>query len=120
MTNYYLIENKIISHSADWKFNENCLETEEDIVRNNEGILMLKSDCDTLVNTDEYKAKVAAQKNAIKITDLQAQIEALEQKQFRSLKALTTNKVTDEDNQKFHEYEAQINALREQISQINI
>lgn len=54
MTNYYLKENDIITQSANWKFDDNCLETEEEIVRY-EGQLMLASEYATLQNTSEYK-----------------------------------------------------------------
>lgn len=59
MTNYYLTENGLITQSADWKFNENCLETQEEIVRDGlSGELFLKSNYDTLITTDNYKKKV--------------------------------------------------------------
>lgn len=62
MTNYYLIENGIITQSADWKFDNNCLETEEQIIRDSfSGQLYLKSEYDELIETDEYLAKVAEQ-----------------------------------------------------------
>jgi hypothetical protein len=54
MTNYYLIENGIITQSADFRFDGNCLETEEEIVRSEEGVLMLQSEHDTHIQTPEY------------------------------------------------------------------
>lgn len=54
MINYYLISNNVITQSANWKFDKNCLETEEEIVRYN-GELMFASEYATLQNTTEYK-----------------------------------------------------------------
>ena len=70
MTNYYLIENGIITQSADWKFDNNCLETEEEIVRYN-GQLYLKSEYDLIIQSNDYKAKELAE---AKITKLQENI----------------------------------------------
>lgn len=56
MTNYYIKENNIIIQSANWKFDNNCLETEEEIVRYN-GQLMLASDYATLQQTPAYLAE---------------------------------------------------------------
>lgn len=58
MTNYYIKENGVITQSANWKFDENCLETEEDIVRYN-GQLMLASDYAALQQTPEYISEQA-------------------------------------------------------------
>lgn len=56
MTNYYLKENNVITQSANWKFDKNCLETEEEIVRY-DGQLMLASEYATLQQTPEYLAE---------------------------------------------------------------
>lgn len=57
MTNYYIVENNIITQSANWKFDNNCLETEEYIVRADNGVLMLQSDYDAYIQTSEYLAE---------------------------------------------------------------
>jgi len=61
--NYYLLENGIITQSADFKFDDGCLETENGIVRDEmNGQLYLQSDYNALIATDDYKAKIAAKK----------------------------------------------------------
>lgn len=57
MTNYYILENGIITQSANFKFDENCLETQQQIVRANNGQLMLQSDYNNYINTQQYKLK---------------------------------------------------------------
>lgn len=57
MTNYYIKENNVITQSANWKFDKNCLETEEEIIRADNGILMLQSDYDTYIETEQYLAE---------------------------------------------------------------
>ena len=63
MTNYYLKDiNNLITQSANFKFDKNCIETEEEIVRDSiSGQLYLASDYLTLQTTDTYKAKVKKQ-----------------------------------------------------------
>lgn len=61
MTNYYLKENNVITQSADWKFDKNCLETQEEIIRYN-GQLMLNSEYIALQQTPEYIAEQKKQK----------------------------------------------------------
>ena len=62
MTNYYLKENNLITQSANFKFDKNCLETEEEIVRDSiSGQLYLASDYTTLQATDAYKAQIKKQ-----------------------------------------------------------
>lgn len=65
MTNYYIIENNIITQSANFKFDKNCLETEEEIVRKDDGTLLLKSDYDIYIQSDLYKNKVKSEKKKI-------------------------------------------------------
>lgn len=43
MLSYYILENGKITESAHWKFSENCLETEEEIIRGFDGSLYLKN-----------------------------------------------------------------------------
>src|SRR5574344_1641929 len=68
MTNYYIKENNVITQSANFKFDKNCLETEEEIVRY-DGQLMLKSEFDTLSQTPEYIAEQLAKAKADKLQD---------------------------------------------------
>ena len=68
MTNYYLKENNIITQSANWKFDNNCLETEEDIVRY-EGQLMLKSEFEALSQTPEYIAEQLKKAKEVKLQE---------------------------------------------------
>ena len=68
MTNYYLKENNIITQSANFKFDKNCLETEEKIVRY-DGQLMLASEYSTLQQTPEYIAEQLAKAKADKLQE---------------------------------------------------
>src|SRR5574344_858474 len=68
MTNYYIKENGIITQSSNWKFSEDCIETEEEIVRY-DGQLMLASEYATLQQTPEYISE-QAQKEAERIARL--------------------------------------------------
>lgn len=87
MINYYILENGIITQSADFRFSENCLETEEEIVLDElSGQLYLKNDYDVLISKDEYKAKVLAAKDAVKKADLLARIDELDKKSIRALR----------------------------------
>lgn len=121
MTNYYLLEDGIITQSADFKFSENCLETQDEILRDElSGQLYFQSDYNNLIVTDAYKAKVSeTQKNLQKAT-LQQQIKELEQKQFRSAKAKFALSTDENDLTYYNNYESQINALREQINALDI
>lgn len=69
-------------------------------------------------NTDDYKSKITAQQNAVKKAKLQAQIQELEQKQFRSAKAKFALSTNENDLTYYNNYETQINDLREQISSL--
>lgn len=118
MTNYYLLENGIITQSSNFKFDDNCLETEEDIVRDElSGKLYLQSDYNSLIATHDYKAKKTAQENAIKKADLQSQIDELDKKRVRagfepSVKDSSTGQTWLEY------YTAQITNLRVQITNL--
>ena len=68
MTNYYIKENDIITQSANWKFDKNCLETEEEIIRYN-GQLMLASEYAILQETPEYIAEQLAKAKADKLQE---------------------------------------------------
>src|SRR5574344_605608 len=68
MTNYYIKENNVITQSANFKFDKNCLETEEEIVRY-DGQLMLKSEFDTLSQTPEYIAEQLTKAKADKLQE---------------------------------------------------
>ena len=67
--------------------------------------------------TEEYKAKVLAEKNAVRKTELQSQIDELDRKRIR---ALAEPSIKDETSgQTWLEcYNSQIAGLREQISQL--
>ena len=119
MTNYYLQDNGVITQSANFKFSDNCLETQEEIVRDElSGQLYLQSDYNNLIITQEYQTKVTAHENLIRKTTLQAQIEELEKKQFRSAKAKFSSNPSENDLTYYNNYEAQINALREELSSL--
>lgn len=118
MTNYYLLENGKITQSADFKFSENCLETQEEIVRDElSGQMYLQSDYDALIETEDYKAKVSVQENAITKAQLQSQIDELDKKRIR---AIAEPSVKDESTGQtwLEHYNSQIADLREQISQL--
>ena len=85
MTNYYIKENDIITQSANWKFDEKCLETEEEIVRNDLGKLMLKSDYDIYITNPEYIAEQEAKAKEAKRIEIQKQIDELDKKRIRAL-----------------------------------
>ena len=68
MTNYYIKENNIITQSANFKFDKNCLETEEEIVRYN-GQLMLKSEFEALSQTPEYIAEELKKAKEVKLQE---------------------------------------------------
>ncbi len=112
MTNYYIKENGNIIQSADHKFDDNCLATEENIVRNDDGILMLESDYNNYIQTDEYKAKVAEIENENRKTDLQTQIEALDIKRIR---AIAEPSLKDDTTTWLEYYTQQITQLRAQL-----
>lgn len=87
MKNYYLLENEIITQTANFKFDENCLETQEEIVRDElSGQLYLRSDYESLILTDEYNVKVGEAQKTIKIVGLQSQIDELDKKSIRALR----------------------------------
>lgn len=64
----------------------------------------------------DYIAKITAQENYIKKSQLLSKIEELEKKQFRSAKAKFSGNLTESDLNYYENYEAQINSLREQIN----
>lgn len=118
MAKYYLLENGNITQSADFKFSENCLETQEEIVRDKlSGQLYLQSDYNNLIATDDYKAKVTAQENLLKKAELQAQIDALDSK---SIRALREGGIKDEATGQtwLVYYTEQIQSLRAQIASL--
>lgn len=117
MTNYYLKNtNENITQSANFKFDDNCLETEEEIIMDNLSCTQyLKSDYDVLIQTEDYIAKVLVKENATKIVDYQSQIKSIEEKIQRSIIAKTTGTATDEDNTFFNNYVSQITDLRKKI-----
>lgn len=115
MTNYYLLENGIITQSANFQFSESAIATEEEIVRDDlSGQLMLKSEHETLTQTDEYKAKALTQENAIKKAELILKIEELDKKRIRaSLEPSVKDETTGQTWLEF--YNTQITDLRSQI-----
>lgn len=118
MTNYYLLENGIVTQSADFKFSEDCLETQEEIVRDElSGQLYLQNDYNILTETEDYKAEVSAKENVANKTQLQSQIEELDKKRIR---AIAEPSVKDESTgQTWLEfYNSQIADLRAQIAQL--
>ena len=68
MTNYYIKENDIITQSANWKFDKNCIETEEEIVRY-DGQLILASEYATLQQTPEYIAEELKKAKEVKLQE---------------------------------------------------
>ena len=68
MTNYYIKENDVITQSANFKFDDNCLETEEEIIRY-DGQLILASEYATLQQTPEYIAEQLAKAKADKLAE---------------------------------------------------
>ncbi len=114
---FYLKENEVITQSANFKFNENCLETQEEIVRDKiSGQLMLKSDYNKLISTEEHKKKVKAQENAVKKAEIQAQIEELDKKRIR---AGFEPSIKDESTgQTWLEFYTQILALRAEMAEL--
>lgn len=118
MTKYYLLENGKITQSADFKFSENCLETQEEIVRDDlSGQLYLQSDYNNLIATDDYKAKVTARENVAKKADLQSQIDALDSKSIRALReGGIKNEATGQTWLAY--YTEQIQSLRAQIASL--
>lgn len=115
MTNYYLLENGIITQSAKFQFSESAIATEEEIVREElSGQLMLKSELEMLEQTDEYKAKVSEQENAAKKAELILKIEELDKKRVRaSLEPSIKDEATGQTWLEF--YNKQIADLRSQI-----
>ena len=115
MTNYYLLENGIITQAAKFQFSESAIATEEEIVRDGlSGQLMLKSEHEKFTQTEEYKAKVSEQENAAKKAELIAQIEELDKKRIRaSLEPSVKDETTSQTWLEF--YNQKIANLRSQI-----
>lgn len=116
MTNYYLLENGIITQSADWKFSEDCLETQEEIVQDElSGKLYFESDFDSLISTDEHKAEAFALENAFKKSQLLSQIDEFDKKRVRAIAEPSVKDATT--GQTWLEfYNAQIQDLRTQLA----
>ena len=108
MTNYYIKENDIITQSADWKFDNNCLATEENIIRADNGQLILASEYAILQETPEYIAEQKAKNNAIIKQDILKQLSEIDAKSIRALREGNTDRIT--------QYEAQAQKLREQLN----
>ena len=94
------------------KFNENCLETEEEIITVSGGlngdISMLKSDYDVHIETQEYQDKVEQNQKELLKSTLQAQIDEIDKK---SIRALREPSVKDEETgQTWAEYYAALAA----------
>lgn len=82
MTNYYLKENGIITQAASFKFDDNCLVIEEEII-NCEGQLMLESEYNAYINTEEYKLEQKQKEiERIKSLTLTKRVFALALQQF--------------------------------------
>jgi len=112
--NYYLLENGIITQSADFRFNDDCLETEEEIVRDSlSGQLYLKSEYDVLIATSEYLAEQIMVQKKSQIADLQSQINELDLKRIR---AISEPSQKDENTSWLEYYTTQIIALRAEIA----
>jgi len=111
--NYYLQdENGKITQFSKIKFNENCLETEEEIITVSGGlngdISMLKSDYDVHIETQEYQDKVEQNQKELLKSTLQAQIDEIDKK---SIRALREPSVKDEETgQTWAEYYAALAA----------
>lgn len=118
MTNYYLLENGIITQSAKFQFSESAIATEEEILRDElSGQLFLKSEHETLAQTEEYKAKVSEQENAAKKAELILKIEELDKKRVRaSLEPSVKDASTGQTWLEF--YNQQITDLRAQITSL--
>lgn len=119
MTNYYLLENGKVTQSAEFKFDDNCLETDEKIVREElSGQLYLQSDYNNLIATEEYKTKLALREKESKIIELTSQIEKLDQKRIR---AGFESTVKDESTGQtwLEYYTSKIQDLRFQINALN-
>ena len=107
MANYYIKENDIITQSADLKFSNYCIETEEEIIRYN-GQLILASEYAILQETPEYIAEQKAKNNAIIKQDILKQLSEIDAKSIRALREGNTDRIT--------QYEAQAQKLREQLN----
>lgn len=118
MTNYYLSENGIIIQFSNWRFDENCLETEEEIIRDEfSGQLYLQSDYDALVLTNEYGEKVIAEQNKARKAELTAQIKDLDLKRIRAgFEPSVKDETTGETYLEY--YTNQIIAIRNEISNL--
>ena len=79
MTNYYIKENDIITQSANWKFDNNCLATEENIIRADNGQLILASEYAILQETPEYIAEQLAKAKADKLAEIDLKAKDYEQ-----------------------------------------
>lgn len=118
MTNYYLLENDAITQSANFKFDENCLETEEEIVREElSGQLYLKSKHEELVQTEAHKAQVAEREKEARKIKLISMIQELDSKRVRaSLEPSVKDEATGQTWLGF--YNQQIADLRVQLAEV--
>ena len=111
MTNYYLMENGIVTQSADWKFDDNCLATQEEIVREElSGVLYLKSDYEKHIQTEEHSKLKKERSNF----EIKTQIADIEKSQARALREMVINP-NDTAKQKLQEIENQIQELRSKL-----
>lgn len=118
MTNYYLLENDVITQSSNFKFDENCLVTEEEIVRDElSGQLYLKNRHDELVKTDAHKAEVIEKEKEAKKIELISKLEELDSKRVRaSLEPSVKDEATGQTWLGF--YNQQIADLRVQLATV--
>lgn len=116
MTNYYLMENGVITHSANWKFDIHCFETEEEIIRDNNQ-LYLASEYSAMQKTKKYKAKVLGEENIIKKAELQEQIDELDKKSIRAIREPSI-KDTKSGQTWLEYYTSQIQDLRTEIASL--
>lgn len=117
---YRIKENKIFDY-ADYKYDEECLETDitnssylnsnEEQFKIQNGILVDISD------TNEYKSKIAAKEKELTLANLKLQIEEIDRKRIR---AIAEPSLYDAQNGKtwLEHYNEQIIELREQILQL--
>ena len=68
--NYYRIKNNEIVDFADWKYSEDCLETNESIVRNYDGKLVFEKDAN--VDKINSQLQIAKLKQKLQETDYKA------------------------------------------------
>lgn len=115
--NYYLIENEAITQSADFRFDPNCLETEEQIVRGSDDKLYLESQWQETSQSQEFQSALAEIDKEKRKNELQQEIAALDTKRIRAIaEPEVKNSETGETWLEY--YTAQIMNLRSQIAEL--